>query len=395
MNQFDVRLIARFAGGFAAVLLCWLGLAVSAGAAPLIYAWQGGETGVLQNSLPAFMLAVGRADAVHLRVVATKDDQLLLLATPDLTRFTDVAAVFPDRLRPDGSAACVDFTLAEIRRLCRLTDKSEQPEATPLPAGLTTLDEVLAIGKVMTNRLGQEPTLIVELVEPAWHRQSGKDLSALTLQCLDRQRIAPDDSHILLMSEDGAEMQRLAKELLPTVGREHRLIQMIGPEPPPRDDVNPSSPPPVPDVNEWAFTQLGLRVIAGYAAGVAIDKSRLVSPQGTPSQGEYLARAKKLGLSIFVYPIGPDDTMPQISLPTEPPAEAQNREPAPPAATAMPSPGAEATPVEAPVAAIKASDFFIKTIGADGLFFSPLPRLTPTAASAAADSGGGENGGKK
>ena len=389
MNQFAVQ----FAGKFVTVFLCWLCLAASASAAPLIYAWQGGETGALQNSLPAFMLAAGRADAVHLRVVATKDDQLLLLPTPDLARFTDVAAVFPDRLRADGSAACIDFTLAEIRRLRRLPDQNGQDEAASLPAGLNTLDEILAMDKIMTSRLGQEPTLIIELVEPAWHRQSAKDLSALTLQCLDRQQIAPDDSHIILMSEDGAEMQRLAKELLPPAGRQHHLIQMIGPEPPPRDDSNPGSGPQVPDVNEWAFTQLGLRVIAGYASGVAIDKSRLVSPQGTPSQGEYLARAKKLGLQIFVYPIGPDDTIPQVSAPAEPATEPPAA-PAPGAPseassgqTAATTPAANADAAPAPVAAVKASDFFIKTIGADGLFLSPLPKAaaeTPAPAAATA-----------
>ena len=424
MNPFT----SRFAGRFAAVFLCWLGLAITASAAPLIYAWQGGETGTLQNSLPAFMLAAGRADAVHLRVVATKDDQVLLLATPDLARFTDVAAVFPERLRADGSAASIDFTLDEIRRLRRLPDSSGQSEATSLPAGLATLDEVLAMDKIMTTRLGQEPTLVIELVEPAWHRQSGKDLSALILQCLDRQKIAPDDSHILLMSEDGAEMQRLAKELMPPAGREHRLIQMIGPEPPPRDDSNPGSQPQVPDVNEWAFTQLGLRVIAGYAAGVAIDKSRLVTPQGTPSQGEYLARAKKLGLLIFVYPISPDDTIPRIIAPTEPPVESPAKPPAgpptespakppvvpsvtpsteapakppeppaaqtalPPAESSMVTPSADAAPAATQVSTIKASEFFLKTIGADGLFYSQLPEVTstPEAAAAVPDSGGGK-----
>ncbi|MDR0476319.1 MAG: hypothetical protein LBH14_00025 [Desulfobulbaceae bacterium] len=371
MNQFVVRFAARFADRFITILLCWLGLAVSASAAPLIYAWQGGETGVLQNSLPAFMLATGRADAVHLRVVATKDDQLLLLPTPDLARFTDVAAVFPERLRSDGSAACVDFTLAEIRRLRRLADNSGKSEAASLPTSLTTLDEILAMDKIITSRFGQEPTLVIELVEPAWHRQNGKDLSALTLQSLDQQKIAPNDDHIILMSEDSAEMQRLAKELLPPAGRQHRLIQMIGPEPPPRNENNPPNEPQVPDVNEWAFTQLGLRVIATYAAGVAIDKSRLVSPQGTPSQGEYLARAKKLGLLIFVYPVGPDDTIPRISTPT---AQAEET----PRQLSTAAPDATAAPVEAQVSTIKASDFFLKTIGADGLFFSPLPLKRPS-----------------
>jgi len=373
--------MSRFAATFTPVLLCWLFCAASTNAiaAPLTYAWQGGETGILQNSLPAFMLAANRADAVHLPVVATKDDQILVLATPDLARFTDVAAVFPERLRPDGSAASVDFTLAEIRRLRRLADKNGQSGEASLPAGLSSLDEILAIGKVMTSRFGQQPALIVELVEPAWHRQSGKDLSALVLRCLDRQKIAADNKHIILMSEDGAEMQRLARELLPPTGRQLSLIQMIGPEPSPQDED--SGEPPVPDINEWAFTQLGLRVIAGYATGVAIDKSRLVTPQGTPSQGEYLARAKKLGLQVFVYPVGPDDTIPRIIAPAEPPVEPPVEPPAKPSAEAQPAPvaaSADAAPAEAKISTMKASDFFLKIIGADGLFFSPLPPVTPT-----------------
>jgi len=389
------RFAAKFAASLAAIFLCWPFFAVTTSAAtPLIYAWQGGETGILQNSLPAFMLAADRADAVHLPVVATRDNQVFVLATPDLARYTDVAAIFPDRLRPDGTAASVDFTLAEIRRLHRLPDKTGLPEESSPPSALTSLDEILAMQKIMTNRLGRAPALIIELVEPAWHRQSGQDLSTLTLQCLDRQKIAPDDSHIILMSEDGAEMQRLAKDLLPPSGRQHRLLQMIGPEPPLQGGDNPSGQPQVPDANEWAFTQLGLRVIAGYASGVAIDKSRLVSPQGTPSQGEYLDRAKKLGLMIFVYPIAPDDTIQQISLSatpaaaaeaataTKPPTEPSTTEPpatVPPAAS---SPSADATPQ---TITVKASDFFLNTIGADGLFMNPLPPVTPP------DNGGEKN----
>ena len=386
---------SRLAAQFAAIFLCWPFFAVTTtgAAAPLIYAWQGGETGMLQNSLPAFMLAAGRADAVHLPVVATRVNQVIVLARPDLARYTDVATVFPERLRPDGTAASVDFTLAEIRRLSRLPDKTGLAGEPPLPAALASLDEVLAMEKMMVGRLGQAPAVIIELVEPAWHRQSGRDLSALTLQCLDRQKILPNDDHIIFMSEDGAEMQRLAQDLLPPSGRQHRLLQMIGPEPPPRDENNPPAQPQVPDVNEWAFTQLGLRVIAGYAYGVAIDKSRLVTPQGTPSQDEYLARAKKLGLMIFVYPVAPDDTIRQMSIPVAPPAEPPPEPPAAssteaPATTPPPaiSPPAEAAP---PPATVKASDFFVNTIGADGLFMSPLPPAT------ASDKGGGQDQGKK
>jgi glycerophosphoryl diester phosphodiesterase len=332
------------------------------------------------------MLAAGRADAVHLPVVATRDNQIIVLATPNLARYTDVATIFPGRMRPDGTAASIDFTLAEIRRLSRLPDKTGLADDPTLPTALTSLDEILAMEKIMVSRLGQAPALIIELVEPAWHRQRGQDLSALTLQCLDRQKIAPNDEHIIFMSEDGAEMQRLAQDLLPPSGRQHRLLQMIGPEPPPRDENNPPSQPQVPDVNEWAFTQLGLRVIAGYAFGVAIDKSRLVTPQGTPSQDEYLARAKKLGLMIFVYPVAPDDTIRQMSIPMPPPTEPPAGPPAEPPATTPPTP--ISPPVEAappPPSIVKASDFFVNTIGADGLFMSPLPPVTPAADKAAAD----------
>ncbi|MDR3089054.1 MAG: hypothetical protein LBU39_04470 [Desulfobulbaceae bacterium] len=370
-------------------LLC-LSLAAPSQAAPLTYAWLGGESGILRNSLPAVLLAAGRADATHLKVVATRDDQLLLAETPDLTRFTDVAAVFPDRLREDGSAASLDFTLAEIRRLRRLPKSADGANQSALPSGLSTLEEALALSQVMATRLGQAPTFIIEPVEPSWHRQSGKDLSQFLLQRLDQLKIAPDDSHIMFMSEDGAEMQRLAKELLPEAGRKHRLIQMIGPEPPPKTD-EASGQPPVPDVNEWAFTQLGLRVIAGYAYGVAIDKSRLVTPQGTPSQGEYLARAKKLGLLVFVYPIAPNDAIKRISAAVTPAA--------PPQATSDKgeTPPSEIQPTLA-VETVSSIDFFSKSIGVDGLFYSQLPDA-PNALEAAApadtvEAGPGDGAGK-
>jgi hypothetical protein len=256
------------------------------------------------------------------------------------------------------------------------------------------------------------------------------------LQCLDRQKISPDDEHIILMSEDSAEMQRLAKDLLPASGRRHRLIQMIGPEPLAGAAGNATEQSRVPDANEWAFTQLGLRVIAGYAFGVAIDKSRLLSPQGRASQGEYLARAKKLGLMVFVYPVGPDDTIQEQTVPTavsaelstapatdmstKPPTEAsaesstqapseasmaappqppveEGASTQPPTEATAPAASSDAAPPVEKAAVVKASDFFLKTLGVDGLFMSPLsvPPTTDQATSDSADNAGTKSEVKK
>ena len=78
-----------------------------------------GASGYLpEHTMPAKAMAYAMdADYLEQDVVATRDDQLVVLHDIHLDRVTDVAARFPDRNRGDGRYYVRDFDLDEIRGL--------------------------------------------------------------------------------------------------------------------------------------------------------------------------------------------------------------------------------------------------------------------------------------
>ena len=85
---------------------------------PVVIAHRGASGHLPEHTLPAKALAYAMgADYLEQDIVATRDDQLVVLHDIHLDRVTDVARVFPGRARGDGRYYARDFDLEEILAL--------------------------------------------------------------------------------------------------------------------------------------------------------------------------------------------------------------------------------------------------------------------------------------
>ena len=162
---------------------------------PVIIAHRGASGHLPEHTLQAKALgfAMG-ADYLEQDIVATRDDQLVVLHDIHLDRVTDVAERFPGRARDDGRYYVRDFDLEEINTLVvheRRNALGERvfPGRRDFPGAnfrVASLDRELQLIEVLRTNTGREVGIYPEIKSPAWHRQEGVDISALVLETLGR-----------------------------------------------------------------------------------------------------------------------------------------------------------------------------------------------------------------
>ena len=264
---------------------------------PTIIASRCGETGGMENSLPALTLAATTdVDFIHLPLALTKDDQLVVYGSSSLDQLTDVHRIFPERKRDDGKYYVMDFTLNEIRQLHRV-DQSMENSRIPGPSfAIATLAENLALVRYLEKRLDKVIGIAPEIVEPMLYQQNSKDISQAALTLLQKFNYLSEADRIYLASRDGDELQRIATSLMPAMKIDLQLLQLIGPLP----KAGASDPSEIfTDSSGWVLSQLGVKVLSRTVAAVAIDYSRLVDSNGELLQEDYVSAAHSLGLKIY------------------------------------------------------------------------------------------------
>lgn len=198
-----------------------------------IIAHRGASGYLPEHTLPAKAMAYAmHADFLEQDVVATRDDELVVLHDIHLDTVTDVAEHFPDRARTDGRYYVRDFDLAELRSLNvteRVDDDGNAVYPGRFPAhtgrfGIHTLAEELTMVAGLNQATGKETGVYPEIKRPRWHREEGFDLAASVLQVLMEYGYESADDPIFLQCFDAAELVRLRNEL----GCRLRLVQLIG-----------------------------------------------------------------------------------------------------------------------------------------------------------------------
>ena len=102
---------------------------------PLIIAHRGASGYLPEHTLEAKALAFGLgADYLEQDVVATRDDQLVVLHDIHLERVTDVAERYPERHRDDGRFYARDFDLEEIQGLRAWERLNSDPSGAEFPS---------------------------------------------------------------------------------------------------------------------------------------------------------------------------------------------------------------------------------------------------------------------
>ena len=253
-----------------------------------------------EHTLAAKALAYGMgADYLEQDVVLTRDDHPIVLHDVHLDGVTNVCHEFPGRQRDDGRYYAIDFTLDEIKRLCvheRVHHETNQPIFSGrFPVGkscfaIPTLREELEFIQGLNQGTGKNIGIYPEIKKPAWHRQQGKDISALVLKVLGEFGYNSRGDPIYLQCFDPQEMRRLREEFNTDV----KLVQLIGD-------------------NKWneakvdfdaLRTDQGIQNIAKYADGVGVWISHLLKPTNDIQRSDRLplvewAHAQRLEVHPF------------------------------------------------------------------------------------------------
>jgi glycerophosphoryl diester phosphodiesterase len=264
---------------------------------PIVIAHRGASGYLPEHTLPAKALAYAMgADYLEQDVVATRDDELVVLHDVHIDRVSNVADVFPDRARLDGRYYVRDFTLAELSTLSvwermdadgrtvyqdRFPGRSGNFRIHTLAA---EIELVQGLNASSNRRIGIYP----EIKRPAWHREEGVDVATLMLEVLERYGYRNRDDPVYVQCFDADEIVRLRRKL----GTDLRLIQLIG-------------------ENDWAEsdtdyealrTAAGLRRIADVADGIGPWLEHIYRLDGaTPRSSGLVEAAHAAGLAVHPY----------------------------------------------------------------------------------------------
>jgi glycerophosphoryl diester phosphodiesterase len=275
----------------------------------LIIAHRGASGYLPEHTLEAKALAYGMgADYLEQDVVATRDDELVVIHDIHLDRVSNVAEKFPHRKRDDGRYYVRDFDLAEIRTLRAWERRNDDgisavfPKRFPTGQGafqIPTLREEIKLVQGLNKSTGRSVGIYVEIKKPAWHKAEGVDISPILLQLLDDAGYRTRDDLAFVQCFDASEVRRLRHDL----GCELKLVQLLG-----ENDWGESDT----DYDQLK-TPAGLRGIAATADGVGPRIGQLIKMadiDGRPVSTGFVSAAHDAGLTVHPYTFRADELAP-------------------------------------------------------------------------------------
>ena len=276
------------------LLQCWSLILMAQSTDKLVIAHRGASGYLPEHTLEAKVMAFAQgADFIEQDVVMTRDDQLIIFHDLTLNRTTNVASLFPGRARDDGSYYVIDFTLAELRQL----QVSEgfavvggfpvaiYPSRFPILTsrfGIHTLQEELELIQGLNHSTGKNVGIYPELKSPWFHHQHGKDIATAVLQVLKTYGYISRDARVFLQSFDYVELVRVHDELMPALGMDLPLVQLIA------DNSWLETYALDKDGNwqpydfSWMHTPEGLQTLARVVAGIGPGLDMLVKSDSLP-----------------------------------------------------------------------------------------------------------------
>jgi glycerophosphoryl diester phosphodiesterase len=268
-------------------------------AAPIVIAHRGASGYLPEHTLEAKALAYGLgADYLEQDVVATRDEQLVVLHDLHLDDVTDVASRFPGRQRADGRHYAIDFDLAELQQLA-VSERRKPgsrlarfPERFPPDAALfriATLDQELTLIAGLNKSMHRTVGIYPEIKHPRWHHEHGVDLASRLLAVLAAHGYGDSESAAYVQCFDAEELRRVREDL----GSRLKLVQLVGEE------------------AEYAplLAADGLARVAGYADALGPSYKQLVlTADISPLRKSPLVdAAKRAGLKLHPYTFRRDD----------------------------------------------------------------------------------------
>jgi len=275
---------------------------------PIVIAHRGASGYLPEHTIPAKVLAHAMgADYLEQDVIASRDDELVVLHDIHLDRVTDVAARFPGRARDDGRFYARDFDLDELRRL-RVHERQDQHgkpvyprrfSSADEPFHIHTLAEEIRVIRELNANTGHEAGIYPEIKRPAWHREEGVDIAPAMLAILAEHGYRDRSDSVFVQCFDADELVRIREEL----GCKLKLIQLIGEN---GWDESPTD-----------FAELksldGLARVARIADGIGpwLQQIYYVNDEyGGPEASGLVAAAHDAGLLVHPYTFRSDDLPP-------------------------------------------------------------------------------------
>jgi len=271
----------------------------------LVIAHRGASGYRPEHTPAAYRLAADLgADYLEPDLVATLDGVLVARHENEISSTTDVAdhLVFADRKITkivDGAAMTgwfvEDFTYAE---LCTLRTRERMPHLRaantaydgrePIP----TFDDVVAIARQESARLGRPIGVIPEIKHPAYFRRVGLPLEELLAERLIALGLGPDEA--MVQSFEPTSLRRLS------VMTNVPLVQLVDAESAPNDFLRTGDGRTFADL----ISPAGLREISTYAQVLAPHKDLVIprTPSGALDEPTRLVdQAHRLGLAVQVW----------------------------------------------------------------------------------------------
>jgi glycerophosphoryl diester phosphodiesterase len=286
----------------------------------VIIAHRGASGYLPEHSLAAKAMAYAMGvDYIEQDVVMTKDNQLVVLHDHYLDRVTDVMSRFPKRYRLVSGQKrwfAIDFTLAEIKQLKMsegfTLDKTSEsltagyPNRFPLfksSFSVSTLAEEIELIKGLNHSTGKNIGLYVEIKAPWFHRHEGKDISKALLSLLKTYGYTSKSDKIYLQCFDPIEIKRIHDQLMPALGVELKLVQLIA-ETDWFETFTYEHGKATPYNYDWMFKADAMAKIAKYADAIGPWKSMLVSDESTTDHliiSNMVKQAHDAGLKVHPY----------------------------------------------------------------------------------------------
>jgi glycerophosphoryl diester phosphodiesterase len=270
---------------------------------PIVIAHRGASGYLPEHTLPAKALAYAMgADYLEQDIVASRDDELIVLHDIFLDRVTNVADQYPGRARADGRFYVRDFDLEELRALSVwerfLADGSAvYPNRFPVKSGnfrIHTFEEELQMLQDLNRSTGGDVGCYPEIKRPQWHKQEGVDMTPQFLGILANFGYSSANDAVFVQCFDADELVRIRVDL----ACELRLVQLIG------DNSWGESPS---DFDSLISTE-GLAELAGTVNAIGPWINQLYRIHRGVVEATSLARnAQKLGLKVHPYTFRRDE----------------------------------------------------------------------------------------